>query len=95
MVTAGFIIIHLQIPACRSLKEKRGRLKPVLERITRHLGLSAAEVDEMDKWQDAIIACSIVSNSKTHNQRVLQKIPQFIQDHFPDIEILDQKIELF
>lgn len=95
MVAVAAIVLHLRIPNCQSLKEKRGNIKPILERVNRHLGLSASEIDLLDHWQETIIACSIVSNSQTHNQQVLQKVPGFIQTNFTDIDVVDQEIIIF
>lgn len=95
MVAVAAIVLHLRIPNCQSLKEKRGNIKPILERIHRNLGLSASEVDLLDHWQETIIACSIASNSQIHNQQILQKVPKFIQTYFTEIDVIDQEIVLF
>ncbi|MBA4379619.1 MAG: DUF503 domain-containing protein, partial [Anaerolinea sp.] len=31
----GLLTLHLHLPACASLKEKRGRLKPLIHRLHR------------------------------------------------------------
>ncbi len=94
MIALGVIVLHLRLPACLSLKEKRGKITPLLNRLNRHLKLSTSEIDRQDHWQEAIIACALVSNDQIHNQQVLQNVPGFIQKYFLDIEVVDSKIEL-
>ena len=37
--------LHLHLPGCASLKEKRGRIKPLMARLRREFNLSVAEMD--------------------------------------------------
>jgi uncharacterized protein YlxP (DUF503 family) len=86
--------IELRLPGCRSLKEKRSRLKGLLANIHRHFNVSAAEIDLNDSWKSAIIACVVVSNDQAHVQRVLDGIPSFIESRRPDIQVVDDQIIL-
>ncbi len=45
------LTIHLHLPVGSSLKEKRGRLKPLLALLHREFDISAAEMDLNDSWQ--------------------------------------------
>jgi uncharacterized protein len=90
----GVLTLELQLPGCTSLKEKRSRLKPLLSRLHREFNISAAEVDRQDAWQAAVIACAIVSNDAAHCQRVLQQVVQWLENDWPDVEVVDQKIEI-
>jgi uncharacterized protein YlxP (DUF503 family) len=45
-MSLGLLTIHLHLPGCASLKEKRGRLKPLLTRLHREFNISAAEIDQ-------------------------------------------------
>ena len=93
-MSLGLLTIHLQIPGCTSLKEKRGRLKPLLARLHREFNVSVAEVDHQDAWQDALIACAVVSNDSAHTQRSLQQVVHWIETNWLDLEVLDDQIEL-
>ena len=90
----GVLTLELQIPGCASLKDKRSRLKPLLSRLHREFNISVAEVDHLDAWQAAVIACAIVSNDAAHSQRLLQQVVQWLENNWPDIEIVDHKIEI-
>jgi uncharacterized protein len=88
------ITLHLLLPGSRSLKEKRGKIKPVLARLHREFNISAAEIDLLDMWQETVLACCLVSNDHGYAQQVIRKIPSFIESHWPDFQIVDQHIDL-
>lgn len=85
--------LHLHLPGCTSLKDKRSRIKPVLARLHREYNVAAAEMDFQDIWQDALIACVTISNDPAQNQRLLQQVIDFTARTWPDLEIMDQRIE--
>jgi hypothetical protein len=90
----GLLTIHLHLPGCASLKEKRGRLKPLLARLHREFNISAAEMDLQDKWQHAVIACAMVGNDTAHLQSALETVRRWTEAHWTDGDILDTKIEI-
>ena len=92
-MTVGLLILHVHFPGCASLKEKRRRIKPLLNRLHREFNISVAEIDHQDVWQDATIACALVSNDHNHTQRSLQKIPRWIETYWPDVSLGSEQIE--
>jgi uncharacterized protein len=90
----GLLTLHIHLPGCSSLKEKRRRLKPLLTRLHREFNLSVAEVKEMDVWQDAILQCALVSNNNIHVQRSLQTVVHWIETFWPDVTLVDQQLEI-
>ena len=94
MTSLGLLTVHFTLPGVASLKEKRSLLKPLLTRLHREFNVSAAEVEQQDHWQQAIIACSVVSNDPTYTRRALQTVLDFIADTWPDLPISDNHIEL-
>src|SRR5512145_1759081 len=90
----GLLTLHIQLPGCTSLKEKRSRLKPLLARLHREFNISAAEVSEMDTWQSSILACALVSNDAAFAQRALQKIASWLEEHWPDVTVVEDHIEV-
>jgi uncharacterized protein len=93
-MSIGILTLHLFLPGCTSLKEKRSRIKPALARLHREFNISVAEVERMDMWQEAVIACVIISNDRDYTQRALQSVKDFLSGHWPDLEILDFHIEI-
>jgi uncharacterized protein YlxP (DUF503 family) len=94
MLSLGLLIMKLQLPGCTSLKEKRSRLKPLLARLHREFDLSAAEIDALDIWQSAGIACALVSNDPNHTRRALQQVARWVEENWPDVELIEEQIEL-
>jgi hypothetical protein len=90
----GLLHLHLLLPGCNSLKEKRRRLKPLLARLRREFNVSAAEADHQDVWQNAVILCALVSNDVGHAQRALEKVSRWVESNWPDVSVTDDRIEM-
>jgi uncharacterized protein len=90
----GLLTLHLLIPGCNSLKEKRSYIKPVLARLHREFNISVAELDRQDMWQESVIGCALISNDHDYTQRALQKVVGFTQQSWPELELLEHHIEL-
>jgi uncharacterized protein YlxP (DUF503 family) len=86
-------VIDLQIPGSRSLKEKRGRILPLLSQLKSRFGLAAAEIARQDQRDGARLGCVAVSTESAQNERVLQSALHWIETHRPDVEIVDAQIE--
>ncbi len=91
----GYLTLHLHLPGCASLKEKRSRLKPLMARLHREFNVSAAEMDRNDAWQEAILGCALVSNDPAHAQRALQSIARWVETNWHDVSLVDERMELF
>lgn len=87
------LVVTFSIPGCRSLKEKRSRIRPVIARLRREFNLSVSEVGHQDAWQLCTLGCAIISNDGNFNQQVLQKTSRFIASSWPDLEMIEEKIE--
>jgi hypothetical protein len=90
----GLLTLELHLPGCSSLKEKRSRIKPLLARLHREFNISAAEIDCQDAWQEAVIACALVNNDPAQIERSLQKVADWVEYSWPDMDIMDDRIEL-
>jgi uncharacterized protein YlxP (DUF503 family) len=90
----GILNIHLHLPGCSSLKEKRSRIKPLLSRLHSEYNISVSEIEHQDIWQDTTIACALVSNDSRFIQSYLQKVLEFIEKRWPDVDVIDQSTEI-
>jgi uncharacterized protein YlxP (DUF503 family) len=93
-MSLGLLTLHFYLPGCTSLKEKRSRLKPLIARLHREFNISVAEIDRQDAWQEAVLACALVSNDNGHTQRSLQQLTRWIENNWPDITLIDEKLEI-
>ena len=87
-------MIHLHLPGCSSLKEKRSRIKPLLNRLHREFNVSVAEMDMQDMWQETVIACALLNNNGAHIQRSLQTVSKWVKSNWSDGDVIDEKIEV-
>jgi len=91
----GLLTIHLHLPGCASLKEKRGRLKPLLNQLHKKFNISVAEMDRQDMWQEAVIACALVNSDAIQVQRSLQTVLKWVEGNWSDGDVIEEKIEIF
>jgi len=93
-VSLGLLTLHIHLPGCTSLKEKRRRIKPLLSRLHREFNISIAEMDDLDSWQEAVIACALISNHNGYTQRSLQKIVIWLEKNWPDVLLVSEHLEI-
>jgi len=93
-MVVGTCQVELYLPGNGSLKGKRSRLKPLLSGLRREFNLAAAEVDLNDVWRSAIIGLVTVSNDAGRVHGLLEKATRWIEDHHPDIQVVDWEIEV-
>jgi len=70
---------ELQLPGCRSLKEKRSVLKPLTSRLG-GLNVSVAETGLQDRWQRAELACATVASDRTIAEATLRAADRLIEN---------------
>ena len=90
----GQLTIHIHLPACSSLKEKRGRLKPLLARLHKEFNVSVAEMELQDKWTESIIACALVNSDAVVVRQSLQSVAKWVEANWTDGDVMDDKIEI-
>jgi uncharacterized protein YlxP (DUF503 family) len=93
-MTIGVLSLRLQLPGCRSLKEKRSRLKPLIARLHREFNLSVAELDRQDAWDEATIGCAMISNDHQFTDSSLHTVIHWLNHNWPDISLVDDHIEI-
>ena len=93
-MSIGLLTLHLRIPACTSLKDKRRQIKPLIIQLQREFNLSVAELDFQDNWTEVLIGCTYLSNDGKHTQRSLQKVITWIENNYPQFYIIQERIEL-
>jgi uncharacterized protein len=87
------LVLDLKLSNCRSLKEKRSNLKPLINRLHKEYNVSVSEVEKNDIWNETVVACGLISNEKRTADSSLASIPGFLSKYFSDIEILTYSIQ--
>lgn len=85
-MTVGTIEVHLRLDGCRSLKEKRQALRPLIERLRRELRASVAEVGDQDLWNVATLGVAVVGSSSVVVQSTIERALALF-DEEPDVVV--------
>ncbi|MBN2677695.1 MAG: DUF503 domain-containing protein [Anaerolineaceae bacterium] len=91
----GVLTMDIRLPGCKSLKEKRSRIAPIIHQVHSHFNVSISETDHNDAWQITCLTCAIVSNSKKHIDKSLNEVSHFIESRWPDEMLINMKFEIF
>jgi uncharacterized protein YlxP (DUF503 family) len=93
-MSIGVLTIQLQLPGCKSLKEKRSRLKPLISRLHREFNISVAEISRQDVWDEAIVGCVMISNDHQFSESSLRTVIHWLNKNWPDVTLVDDHIEI-
>jgi uncharacterized protein YlxP (DUF503 family) len=89
----GSLRVRLHVPEAQSLKDKRQVVKSILDRMRNHFQVAAAEVDDQDLRQVAVLGFACVSGSHHHAEEVMTKVFDAISVH-PVARVIDHEIEI-
>lgn len=93
-MSVGLLWLDLYLPECRSLKEKRGRIKPVIARLHKEFNVSVAEVAYQDSWQHCQMLVVAAANEHKQAEKVLTRVLGYIESHWPDLPLTNEKLEI-
>jgi uncharacterized protein YlxP (DUF503 family) len=81
-VVVAMVIIGLRLPACTSLKDKRGVTRRLIARLRRELNVSVAEVGGLDAWQRCELGVAIAAGSEVGARKIAQQVEKIVaRDH--------------
>jgi uncharacterized protein YlxP (DUF503 family) len=78
--------VELHLPACRSLKDRRAAVKPILDGARHRFRISAADVGYQEKWQRARLGFAVVAASEGQATEVMDHVERFVWS-FPEVEV--------
>jgi uncharacterized protein len=82
------IKLRLQIPSAHSLKDKRRQIKSLKDRLSSRFNASVAEIDELDKWQQSVIAVCMISNDKSYLDKQCSLVETIVLE-YTELELLN------
>ena len=89
----GVAAVEIQVHGSRSLKQKRGVVRSISQRVRNRFNLSVAEVGGWDRWQFAVLGLSAVGSDPVVVRRVLDRALEFIEElHLA--EVLNTDVEI-
>lgn len=90
----GSLTLTLLLPGCDSLKEKRHLIKPIISRLHKEFNISIAEYLQQDNLRFSTFRIALVCNDPKKIRYQLQIIINFFKSHWPDVQVIDDKIEV-
>jgi uncharacterized protein len=92
-VVVAIVTIGLRLPACTSLKDKRGVTRRLISRLRRDLNVSVAEVGGQDSWQWCDLGVAIAAGSEVGARKVAQQVEKIVtREH--SVEPLHIEVEI-
>jgi uncharacterized protein YlxP (DUF503 family) len=89
------IQLLIQLDDVTSIKEKRRAVKSLKDKLISRYRISVAEVDLQDSLSFTQLGAAIVSNSKTHGEKVMQKVLHFAEEEclgrIQDAQIMSER----
>ncbi len=91
-MVVGVLTVELQVPASRSLKDKRQVVRSLTARLRNSYNVAVAEVDHLDSWQLATLGVAAVAGDLAYVQGLLQHVVDYIERQ-PGTVMLDYATE--
>ena len=89
----GAARVELHVHGSQSLKQKRGVVRAISQRVRNRFNVAVAEVGGQGTWQRVVLGISTVSGDSQSARRRLEKSIEFIEDlHLA--EVIDQEVEI-
>jgi uncharacterized protein len=92
-VFIGALRLVIQIPAARSLKDRRRVVRSFKERLRARLPVTVAEVGNAESWQVATLGVAVVSGESGVCDEILQKVIHMAQT-LPEAVLADVRLEV-
>lgn len=75
----GILTMHISLPGCRSLKEKRQRMGGLHERFGRNPAVAVCESGELDRLESSEWTFAVVATSISKLESLLSEIEDKLQ----------------
>ncbi|MEE2679394.1 MAG: DUF503 domain-containing protein [Myxococcota bacterium] len=91
----GAAALELHVHGSRSLKQKRGVVRSISQRLRNRFNISVAEVGGQDTWQRAVLGLTAAGAEAPVVRRVLEQALEYAEGlhlaevTFSDVEILE------
>jgi uncharacterized protein YlxP (DUF503 family) len=89
----GAALIEIHVHGSQSLKQKRGVVRSIVQRVRNRFNLAVAEVGGQDTWQRASLALGAVGSDERVLRGVLERAIDFIE-RLHLAEVMGSEIEI-
>ena len=83
----GAAVVELHVHGSRSLKQKRGVVRSISQRLRNRFNVSVAEIGGQDTWQRARLGFATVSASVRHAEEVVDAVERLVWSR-SEVEVL-------
>jgi uncharacterized protein YlxP (DUF503 family) len=77
----GVVSWALHVAGAQSLKDKRGVIKSMKDRMHNEFNVSVAETAHHDSWQTAELTACVVAVERVHAEKVLRQLDRFVESN--------------
>jgi len=92
-VIVGAAVVELHVHGSQSLKQKRGVVRSVVQRLRNRFNVAVAEIGGQDTWQRAVLGITTTGIDRTRVREVLNRVLVFIEElHLA--EVTNSDVEL-
>jgi uncharacterized protein YlxP (DUF503 family) len=89
----GAAAVEIHIHGSQSLKQKRGVVRSISQRVRNRFNLSVSEVGGQDRWQRAVLGLSAAGSDRRQVRATLDRALEFIEDlHLAEVLNVDVEI---
>ena len=89
----GAAIVEIHVHGSQSLKEKRGVVRSISQRVRNRFNVAVAEVGGQDTWQRAQLGLAATGSDAVRIRAVLEKAVRFIEDlHLAEVTASEVQI---
>ena len=89
----GAAVVEIFVHGSQSLKQKRGVVRSITQRVRNRFNISVSEVGGQGTWQRAVLGLAMAGNDARVVRRGLDRACQFIEDlHLA--EVLSSDVEI-
>ncbi len=90
----GAMRVVIFLPENGTIKDKRHVVKSILARVQSKFHVAAAEIEDNDSLDAAVLGVTCVSNSAPHANEILQHTINFIESNLLEGGLEDYDIEI-
>lgn len=94
MLYIGVLQFTLEIPYAESLKDKRGVIKSLRDKLRRSFNVSISEIDDLDDMTVATLGAVVAGSDSKHVNSTLDHLLNELHD-WRDGTLADHQLEIF
>lgn len=83
--------LELRLVGCPNAREKRRRMRAIIDKLREHFNVTAAEVDRLDRPDETVLAVVTVAAARREAREVLERVLDAVAAH-PRADLIAQSL---